>query len=245
MGKRNKIVSFCTTCANRVHQLERTFDANLKIIVEHPNTEWIIVNFGSQDTLDEFIIGRLPEAPRRVSYVRDLSHSEWHLSIAKNVAHRLASGDILVNLDCDNFIGTALDAVLESFSKDTPILHLWSGKFRDGSCGRIAIAKNVFLKIGGYDESFLPMGYQDLDLLNRARAAGFKVKQVSSAAGSAIQNSKDMPIKGHSVQSSWQQFNSINRKMSDSNIKAGFLTANRGRKWGNAKVEIMHGKKRI
>ena len=70
-----------------------------------------------------------------------------------------------MNLECDNFIHNSLEAIRSSRLK---IVHHWSGEIGDGTHGRISVDRDAFYSLGGYDESFYPMGYQDTDFLNRA-----------------------------------------------------------------------------
>jgi hypothetical protein len=235
-------ISFCTTCANRLYQFKRTIKKNLAAVIEHPNTEWIVVNYNSKDQLDSFMLSKLPETPHRLIYVRVLSPHPWHVSAAKNVAHLLASGDILVNLDCDNFIGDAIRVIENNFSPKTQMLHLWSGTFGDGTYGRIAIAREAFYELGGYDESFYPMGYQDEDILNRASALGMKIARHPCRPKLAIKNSKEHSIKHCRKEGlSWNDFMSRNRQKSFFNIANARLIANKEGPRRRMRLEISTG----
>ena len=103
-------------------------------------------------------------------YVRTNNLPFWHASIAKNTSHKIARGNILVNLDCDNFTGKrGAEHILRVFQKygNHILFHQWSGISKDGTYGRISYHRNTFFRLGGYDESFLPMGYQDHDIIRR------------------------------------------------------------------------------
>jgi len=235
-------ISFCTTCANRLHQFERTFAANLDVVATQPETEWVILNFGSRDGLDEFITARLSQLPSRVIYARALSNPPWHLSVAKNTAHRVASGDVLFNLDCDNFINNACAVIRHHFADGVQVLHLWSGTFGDGTCGRVAIARDSFYALGGYDEAFDPMAYQDRDLLHRAAAKRFKVRHVRTLNEVAIPNDKVESVRYCANDGrTWNDFVKWNRERSLINIRSGRLTANEGNDWGTVPLEILRG----
>ena len=54
------------------------------------------------------------------------------------------------------------------------MVHQFDWNPKNGNFGRIAITKNKFDEIGGYDQSLLPMGYQDWDIIKRAEATGCK-----------------------------------------------------------------------
>ena len=235
-------ISFCTTCANRLFQFEETFGPNLREIARHPNTEWIVLNMNSADALDSYLSERLPDLPSRFTYASTIAPRPWHLSVAKNRAHTLGAGDVLVNLDCDNFIGDAIDTIESRLTGNILGLHLWSGVFRDGTCGRIALRREAFYELGGYDEEMLPMSYQDLDLLKRAVASGMPILRAPPHGSVSLTNDKGESVKhceGGAV--GWGAFNRRNKKISAYNIEHGRLVANRGREWGRWDVRILNG----
>ena len=171
-------ISLCTTCFNRAGQLKHVFESNLDVLRGEESVEWLILNYNSQDDLDEFMLPILQYKEFNIRYFKEISGRSWHMSLAKNISHKLASGDILMNLDCDNRIGEALDQIREAFTVNVGGLHLWSGRYGDGTCGRKANIRELFFNIGGYDESFRPMAYQDEDLLARLRDMGETVLHV-------------------------------------------------------------------
>lgn len=188
-------ISFCTTSANRTPQLRAVWAANLQSIASDPELDWVIVNFGSSDDLDSFMDGSLARMPPRITYAREHSRRAWHMSIAKNVAHRLGSGDILASLDCDNLIGNAAEAIRRHFSDGADAVHMWSGIRGDGTCGRIAIKREDFESLGGYDEAFHPVTYEDIDLLRRAAAAGLHVVRAPCSPKLAIKNTPEESLR--------------------------------------------------
>jgi hypothetical protein len=237
-------ISFCTTCFNRLYQLRLTFEANLKVISENPSMEWVILNCNSKDGLHELMVEGVPRWPSNLIYARDLSCHPWHLSVAKNTAHQIATGDILFNLDCDNFIGDAPDIVKLHFSRGVTLLHLWSGMFQDGTCGRIAVDKRLFYALRGYDESFYPMAYQDRDLINRAIASGAIVLHRPGPPELAIKNDKTEAIKHCRIKNlSWKNFMTRNKRKSRINLANNQLVANKEDSWWKNSLEIFKGEK--
>jgi hypothetical protein len=236
-------ISFCTACANRLFQLERVFAANAAILAQHADVEWVLVNFGSRDKLDAFVAARRSSLPARFVYGRVAGAPAWHASVAKNVAHRAARGRILVNLDADNRIGDAVATIRAFFAQGCTVLHLWSGVMNDGTFGRIAVQRELFEELGGYDESFYPMGYQDFDLLRRATAAGHFVLHAPCAPGTAVPNTKEDSIR-HCAEPAltWRDYNDHNRLQSRANIAAGRLVANAGRQPGPACERLLGGR---
>ena len=235
-------ISFCTTCCNRLYQFSNTIDINYEVIKNNKDTEWVIVNYNSTDETHGFLTQKLQQMSNRVVYVNEYSGRKWHASVAKNVAHVNATGDVLVNLDCDNFIGNSLNIIREKFSKGTQVLHMWSGTNYDGTYGRIAITKELFHKINGYDERMYPMGAQDDDLKNRAAKFGGKYEKVYSLQFTAIVNTKEDSIKNSETGGmSWYEMSNINRETMLKNIKDNILVANMPNGMSVPKMKIYRG----
>jgi hypothetical protein len=242
IGEFTTKVSFCTTCFNRVAQLRQTFEANAQVVASHPSVEWTIVNFNSVDDLDSYMREKLSIVSERIIYARDLSRRPWHLSYAKNIAHRISRSDILMNLDCDNFIGNAIDVIKVQFFGGCRLLHMWSKIQGDGTCGRIAVDRRVFHALGGYDESLHPMGYQDFDFIRRATAAGVPYIRCGCDANLAIKNTKQESIRHCSRPGfTWEDYNRENRARSMANIAAGRFVANAPHGWAPLNVEKFCG----
>jgi hypothetical protein len=211
--------------------------------------EWIIANFGGSDEVDRFVRAKLKGVCSRVVYVRVEGLAAWHASIAKNIAHRLGSGEVLFNLDCDNLIGEDAVVALNLFTRGVRILHVWSGVHRDGTFGRIAFRRDVFERLGGYDETFYPMAYQDRDILERGSHSGIPVVEIRSPSSAAVTNTKQVSIRHCRRGSmSWADYDRLNRAASRSNILAGRLRANSGIAprsfpcrffWGHFKASLM------
>lgn len=235
-------ISFCTAICNRLYQFSQTIDHNAKLISEDKDTEWIIFNFGSTDGLHDFMLSKLDILNSRIIYINDLSGRKWHMSAGKNSSHAFANGDILVSLDCDNYIHHDIEFIRQKFTSGIQLLKTWSGKNGDGTHGRMCITKEAFYKLGGYDERFLPAGYQDTDLYKRVIASNFKHEVHVSIEYKAIANEKTDTIKNTDMKNmTWKDMNESNLKMSLDNIKNGILTANLPNGFYVPKVEIYRG----
>lgn len=232
------LISFCTACHNRAHQLKAVFSANLGIVLAEPGVQWVILNYNSRDDLHEFLSRRIAKSGGKIIYLRETSARHWHASVAKNIAHKAADGEIVMNLDCDNFIGDAVQKIRSAPVPISGVLHLWSGDHGDGTYGRIALSKDQFLTAGGYDERFFPMGYQDTDLLRRLEAKGLNVARAGCSGGLALRNTKAESIAFCGIEDmSWEQFRTANQARSAENLAAGRFIANAGVPWGCGRVE--------
>ncbi len=193
-------LSFCITCMNRTNYLKKTL---LKNLIDNKNSkvEFILVNFNCVDGLENYINNnneiKKYLVTKQLKYFNYEKLKYWHSSIAKNIAHNYASGNILVNLDCDNFIGeNGGDFIIDYFKQlgNNIILSQSKEIFGSGTAGRISISKNNFKKLGGYNESFFPMGYQDTDLIERAKKINLNHINISKNNDAIINNKKESLI---------------------------------------------------
>lgn len=230
-----KQISFCITCKNRLHQISKTLLKNLddnRSMSEF--IEFVLVDFGSTDGLKDWIIANFSEDVKtgylNFFYTKELPN--FHASVAKNTSHKLAKGKIVVNLDCDNFTG--IDGglyILSQFSTygTSIVLHQGSVDPTDGSFGRISMLKKYFLAIGGYDESFHPMAYQDKDLIHRSVEFGlFYTIKDDPKYNKAISNLKDESILYTNSSTPYFIMVRENRLLSLKNIREGNIIVNNG-----------------
>ena len=229
-------LSFCITCKNRMHQIRHTLRKNLQDNRMHSDSiEFVLVDFSSRDGLREWITGNFQDelASGYLKYFYTDNLPQWHACVAKNTVHLCATGNILVNLDCDNFTGVWGGAFLiKTFSKysDLCVVHQFGGIIGDGSYGRISVKRDFFYSIGGYDESFEPMGYQDDDLLERLTAIGLKYIACSNRLYSlAIPNTKEEGISQTQSTKNYSQMIDANFEKSRRNLSDGRLVANHGK----------------
>src|ERR1700757_2840863 len=194
-------ISFCTTCKNRMWQLAHTMPQNLAAIEADPCAEMVLVNYNSQDGLNEWIHQfRSAIEADTIRYVHERSDPYFHACKAKNLAHFAATGEFVVNLDADNLVGDTI-VRYRRFWGDNPdtVIQGFCGGFGDGTYGRIGMAKRHFLALGGYDEEMLTGAVEDFDLLRRAKAYGLDYMNVPQRGTAAIRNSKTEQIRHSST----------------------------------------------
>ena len=225
-------VSLCTCCRGRLWQLKQTLPENLKRI-EGMNVDICIFDDNSPDGLNDWIVDNYGNeiTDRAIRYFRGTNSESFHVARAKNNAYRLATGQIVVNLDADNVIGNTYIETIQQHYLRSPLTvhHAWSGDFGDGTCGRIAMARELFRLLGGYDESFHPMGFHDLDLINRAETIT-QQKRVEShdpeCYGYAIPNTVGDKMQHVVSDLSFDEMNQANYDLSARNHEAGRWKAN-------------------
>jgi hypothetical protein len=225
-------ISFCTTCKNRLWQLVHTMPQNLAAIRADNYAEMVLVNYNSQDGLDVWIRQfRSAVEGGALRYVHERSDPYFHTAKAKNLAHFAATGEFVVNLDADNFIGDTI-ARYRRFWEDNPdtVIHGFCGDLTDGSFGRIGMAKHHLLALGGYDEEMLSGAVEDTDLLRRAKAFGLDFIRLAQRGIPAIRNHHSERILYSPTRVPHETMRMLNNARMKESIRIGRLVANRERK---------------
>jgi len=192
---RKKTITFCVTCRNRLWQLKQTLGKNLESLDN--DLEITLIDYGSTDEISEWVWGNFKKFidNEKLNFFEVKNEVVWNASKAKNLAHRISNGSYLFNLDADNFIASD-DLKLIRKSKELG-LAIWqfAGDLQDGSYGRIGCPREMFFKLGGYDETMLPMGGQDHDFLLRLNKTFKKnLKKIAPPKLSAIKNSHEEKV---------------------------------------------------
>ncbi len=244
-------ISFCTTCMNRLFHLKYTLEKNIKDNLSYPNLEFVLVNYNSQDNLHLWTKKNLEKYIESgiIKYAHVTNPTFFHASKAKNLAHKLAEGDIVCNLDGDNFTGKDyafyINYLFNTFNKDY-LFHFKKAPYW-GTEGRIVMMKKKFISLGGYDESLLPTGHEDHDLINRAVASGVNYKniQIENFLKYLSNSTKEKAKYCSEKEIDYYDLENKNRITSEENIKKNILVANQSIGWGKAKLFINFSEKPI
>jgi len=180
-------IAFCTTCKGRAQHVRKTLPQNLADNADYENAVFIMVNYGTEDTLMEELkegYSDYIESERLVVYsVKDAG--TFKMAHAKNIAHRLGimhGADILVNLDADNMTGPGFATYINEQFQQSSQIYMWAkmitGVLPRGISGRIVVTKQQFLLANGYDEAFETWGRDDKDFNERLFRLGFKPHQI-------------------------------------------------------------------
>jgi hypothetical protein len=225
-------ISYTSPLMNRHSQLSVTLDENLRCVSAFKGrVEWVILNLkkaGADLTewtaSDELIRTKGADLIKRgwLTYVTGTLDS-YHQCVCKNLVKSAASGRFLINLDIDNRISIKDTIQLLQLDLDHVLYHGFDGKWGTGSSGMFGLPQSLFRNLGGYNEEFLPYGYDEMDLMNRAVAAtGYPIHRFSTRQ-TAIQNT-DTDRAAHLADARPLQVqNTTNRATSQANIAAGRL----------------------
>lgn len=227
-------VSFCTTCMGRLHHLELTYLQNIEWAMSYGNVEFVLVDFNSPDGLGEWAREVLSPYVRLgvVTYCKTRRPQVFEMARAKNVAALVASGDIVCNLDADNFIGKGFTEHIANLAKPRTVVHAsWN---EGGVFGRVAMMRDDFVELGGYDERFVGYGHEDVDLINRAVAAGFVARRFDRKYSMCLAHS--MAERRRYIAEPVSQTSRRHQRLSNVAIRSGVLIANQGKGWGSEEV---------
>jgi hypothetical protein len=155
---------------NRYHHLKVTLEPNLRVVEDFGGAvEWVVVNYNSRDGMGEGLraYGGLIESGH-LSYYHTTEFQFYSSPHSKNLAHLLAGGAYVVNLDADTFLSA------EGVARILQIFEEHPDAVMRGLTGLVGIKKTHFLSLGGYDEDFTGWGFDDDDFVSRARRAGHR-----------------------------------------------------------------------
>lgn len=194
-------ISFCTTTMNRLFHLRETLLKNLDDNDDYDNLEFVILNYNSQDKVDEWIKETLSQEINsgRVVYYKESEAKSFIPSHARNICALMASGDVICNVDADNFTGVGFAnhlARLFRFSPKTICCSKYALSTRKVSThGRLALSKKNFLGLGGYNEDFLyGWGGEDNDLFKRCQSLHYNIYYLTDEFLQHLEHDDNMRI---------------------------------------------------
>ena len=167
--------SYCTTCYKRLWQLKQTLKHNLDFTISGEVEVCVLVyndseafQYLTENYADYIQDGRLKIKP----HFDDLG---WNAGRIKNLAHQMATGRVVFNLDADNFIDGVHETLLHLKDTEICITKQNAPNMLDGRIGRIGLTRSRFEKLDGYQENIGDR--HDGDLITRALMSGCKIIQ--------------------------------------------------------------------
>ncbi len=175
-------LTFATTCMGRKEHLVQTLPTNLTTN-RYPNVEFLVLDYNSPDGLEDWIRQNYKcRLDHGLNFYREKTQPYFQMAHAKNLAANLAEGDIVVNVDADQFIDADLGYHVVEALSDTRSIACPPPPRRGAApdtCGLIACHKANLMLLGGYDEQMIyGWGVEDKDLVTRASMLGFAVKHI-------------------------------------------------------------------
>lgn len=174
-------LSYCTTCKDRVWQLEQTLPHNTHYL-QSDVVDLIIIAF-NDTTVKPFLQKHYADYLNdgRIKLIEHFENiifadgSDWSCGYVKDIAHRNAIGDVLFNLDADNFIDDELHELLLNLKPNEIVITKQTEWLPDGRSGRIGIHKSIYGKIRYQDKG----RSDDGDFIIQAILSKLKIKQIA------------------------------------------------------------------
>lgn len=174
------LISYCTTCHKRLWQLKQTLKHNLAF-TQAGSVELCVLSYNDIETyqyLHEHHADCIADGRLRVLSVNQNKQfkdgSNWSCGYVKHLAHLMGRGDVLFNLDADNFIDDGLHKALLPLKPKELLITKQSEWRDDGRSGRIGVHRTMYGKARYRDKG----RGDDGDFMSQCIAQGVKVKQI-------------------------------------------------------------------
>lgn len=230
-------ISICTTCMGRLHHLKQTLPQNILDNWDYrKKLEFLILDYNSNDGLGKWVkdaLGKYVESGL-VAYYRTEEPKYYDMSHSRNIAFKLASGDIVNNVDSDAYTNKGFASYINRQANVQPEKATFA-KSRQLLRGRLGFYKKDFIEIlGGYDENLHAYGHDDQDLLNRAWELGFTLMYYGGQFCGIVED--HVKHQEGNYKKKWWETEGENRLISFTNLLTGRFKANVGKEWGKATV---------
>ncbi|RNL55413.1 glycosyltransferase family A protein [Pedobacter jejuensis] len=163
------LISFCTVSMNRLHHLKHTLERNILANLSYSNLEYILLDYNSSDGTKTWVMNNMKKYLKSgiLKYYHNAQPIQFDRSHSRNMAFRLATGDLLCNVDADNFLGVNFAQFInQNFQHNNEIFLTPQFYYRD-VIGRLVIKATDFKKSRGYHESMSGYGFEDIELYRR------------------------------------------------------------------------------
>lgn len=235
-------ISFCTTCMNRLFHLKETYLQSIENTATYLHREFILLNYNSSDDIDEWVKKNLSDYIKSglVCYYKTTDPKYFIASHAKNICHKLSSGDILCNLDVDNILVKNYCEKIKKIFEEENIIVACEPKDKDGNigtCGMILCKKEHFYSVNGYDENIkLGWGMDDTNFQYRCRMQNnLKLIILDKEYTSCISHDNNIRTK-YFINKDIYLTNEVSLKITQQCANEKKYVANADINWGKAKL---------
>lgn len=228
-------ISICTTCMGRKGDVQQTLEKNIMDNSDYDNVEFVLLDYNSKDGLAAWVRTHMVKYIEEgiLNYYRTSEPEFYSMTHSRNVAFKVAQGDIVNNVDGDHFTNKGFASFVNLLANIYPERAVFV-KSKQKNRGRLGLYKEEFVNmLGGYNEDIEDYGYDDADLLHRAAALDFVAVRYGGKYCTITPDHRRHPTDNYKNRD-WRYTQRRNTLISLLTIAGGYYKANRHRHWGKA-----------
>lgn len=231
-------MSLLTTCRGRLMQLRETLPRNLEENAADRELEFIVVDYDSRDGLGDWVRTAMAQhiESGRLTYVKFSPAPFYNSPHSKNIAHRMALGEIVVDINADTWAPAALLSwIRETVGTPAPS---YARCLVPSTMGLIGMKTSDFYRLGGYDERLHEgYGHDDDSLAHRANGLGYAAHFIPDKYCGCIRHGDGLRVENMQNKDILAS-GDYNTDLTEKDLARGIYVANRGISWGAGEVEI-------
>ena len=231
-------ISICTNVMDRLEDIRRTLPENIKSNMDYEKVEHLVLDYNSKDGFTDWVKKDMREEIRsgRLVVYRTTDPSDYSMAHSRNVSFKLASGDIVNNVDADNYTNSGFAKEVNYLANQRPEKAAFA-KGKTMLRGRLGFYRQEFINLlGGYDEEITGYGHEDHDLLYRSYGLGFMMMYFGGKYCTLVEGHKKAQMDNFTNKNK-RYTEKRNKLISFFNLHYGIFKANTHREWGQANVE--------
>lgn len=230
-------LSFCTTCMGRAEDVKKTLPKNIEDSASYPKREFVLLDYNSKDDLQDWVYDNMRPYIDigLLNYYKTEEPKYYSMAHSRNIAFRLATGDIVNNVDADHYFkqgfAEQVNKAANMFPKNLVLV-----KSHQKARGRLGFYRKDFIKkLGGYNEDLIYYGWDDRDITIRAYKLGFKIVKTGGEFFQLVEGHSRHTVANY-PHPDWKFTQRRNVLVSLISILHKRYKANEGEHWGKARV---------
>ncbi len=158
----------------RLEHIKQTLPRNLDLIKDR-DASITLLDYNSKDGLEGYVFDHFAAEIEsgKLRYFRERSREHFHMAHSKNMASRLSDGEFIINVDADTYLSEDyLRQLRAAIDDDCDTIGVGVVPKGVGFGGRIGTRRQFFMRLRGYDETFMGWGCEDIDFEQRMAVHG-------------------------------------------------------------------------
>jgi hypothetical protein len=226
------LISICTPVMKRLDDLKRVMPYRLQAARVSLPVEFVILNYNSQDGLEDYVIGELSDqcykAGVLLTYRRYMAREHYHQAHAYNLAAMSAHGQYICIMGADTYPSVDYFPVIREMEREGCY---WMEDKRYK--GAVCVKWVTFQSIGGYDERFEFYGAEDRDLAIRLSRLGVKKGTLPKGLIGNIPTPDEIKMANYRLKMSKRESSRKMREVFDENFNNNVIVVNQGKRWAS------------